>query len=107
MKTGDTLETITVIRAQKTGVLLPRRGTFVRDIENLGRKLILVNFGPAGVEYLFPHEVLAEPQRLNEKNYCPFNACIPVRRLEAKNENSRTVLMDGAFIGSASISTTT
>ena len=63
MKTGDSLETTTVIRSQKTGVLLPRRGTFVRDIENLGRKLILVNFGPAGEEYLFPHEVAAETLR--------------------------------------------
>ena len=59
MKTGDALETITLIRSQKTGVLLPRRGTFVRDIENLGRKLILVNFGAAGEEYIFPHEIAA------------------------------------------------
>jgi hypothetical protein len=64
MKTGDSLRTITLIRSQKTGVLLPRQGTFVRDIENLGRKLILVNFGPAGEAYLFPHEV-AETQRPN------------------------------------------
>jgi hypothetical protein len=69
MKTGDSLQTITLIRSQKTGVLLPRRGTFVRDIENLGRKLILVDFGPAGEEYLFPHEVLAEMQQLNGKSF--------------------------------------
>ena len=60
MKTGDSVETTTLIRSQKTGVLLPRQGTFVRDIENLGRKLILIDFGPAGEEYLFPNEVLAE-----------------------------------------------
>jgi hypothetical protein len=27
----------------------------------MGRQLILVNFGPAGYEYLFPEEVLLEP----------------------------------------------
>jgi hypothetical protein len=62
MKTGDSLRTITLIRSQKTGVLLPRQGTFVRNIENLGRKLILVNFGQAGEAYLFPHEVVETQQ---------------------------------------------
>jgi hypothetical protein len=65
MKTGDSLRTTKVIRSQKTGVLLPRRGTFVRDIENLGRTLILVDFGSAGKEYLFPDEVLPETQDSN------------------------------------------
>jgi len=60
MKTGDSLKTTTLIRSQKTGVLLPRQGSFVRDIENLGRKLILVDFGSAGEEYLFPNEVFDE-----------------------------------------------
>jgi hypothetical protein len=60
MKTGDSVKTTTLIRSQKTGVLLPRQGTFVRDIENLGRKLILVDFGSAGEEYLFPNEISAE-----------------------------------------------
>ncbi len=60
MKTGDSVKTTKLIRSQKTGVLLPRQGTFVRDIENLGRKLILVDFGPAGEEHLFPDELLAE-----------------------------------------------
>ena len=67
MKTGDSVETTTLIRSQKTGVLLPRQGTFVRDIENLGRKLILVDFGSAGEEYLFPDEVLPEAQ---DSNFC-------------------------------------
>jgi hypothetical protein len=40
--------------------MLPREGTFVRAVENMGRQLILVNFGTAGEEYLFPHEILAE-----------------------------------------------
>lgn len=61
MRPGDPLKTIKPIRSQKTGVLLPREGTFVRAIENLGRNLILVNFGTAGEEYLFPDEVVLEP----------------------------------------------
>lgn len=60
MKPGDSLKTTKPIRSQKTGMFLPREGIFVRSIENLGRKLLLVNFGPVGEEYLFPHEVLAE-----------------------------------------------
>jgi hypothetical protein len=60
MKTGDSIKTTKLVRSQKTGVLLPRQGTFVMAVENLGRKLILVNFGVAGEEYLFPDEVLAE-----------------------------------------------
>jgi hypothetical protein len=30
-------------------------------VENMGRQLILVNFGQAGYEYLFPDEISAEP----------------------------------------------
>ena len=61
MSPGDPLTTVKPIRSQKTGVVLPREGTFVRIVENMGRQLILVNFGPAGDEYLFPEEVLLEP----------------------------------------------
>lgn len=60
MKPGDALKTITPIRSQKTGLILPREGKLVDTIENLGRTLILVNFGTAGTEYLFPNEVLPE-----------------------------------------------
>jgi hypothetical protein len=63
MSPGDSLKTVKPIRSQKTGVLLPRQGTFVRAVENLGRNLILVNFGTAGEEYLFPDEVLLEPSK--------------------------------------------
>jgi hypothetical protein len=63
MNPGDSLKTTKPIRSQKTGVMLPREGTFVRAVENLGRQLILVNFGTAGEEYLFPDEILAEPAR--------------------------------------------
>ena len=41
METGDSLKTTRVIRSPRTGVFLPRQGTFVRDVENLGRKMIL------------------------------------------------------------------
>jgi len=60
MNPGDALKTIGPIRSQKTGLVLPREGKFVGAIENLGRTLILVNFGNAGDEYLFPNEVLPE-----------------------------------------------
>ncbi len=63
MRPGDRLKTNKPIRSQRTGVLLPREGTFVRAVENLGRELILVNFGTAGDEYLFPEEILAEPSK--------------------------------------------
>jgi hypothetical protein len=58
MKPGDPLKILKPIRSQKTGMFLPREGTFVRAIENLGRELILVNFGAIEEEYLFPDEVL-------------------------------------------------
>jgi len=37
--------------------MLPREGVFVSATENIGRTLILVDFGGAGKEYLFPHEI--------------------------------------------------
>jgi hypothetical protein len=63
MTAGDLLNTTKPIRSQKTGVILPREGTFVRTVENLGRQLILVNFGTAGEEYLFPDEIVTETPR--------------------------------------------
>ena len=66
MKPGDVLTTTRPIRSQKTGMVLPRRGTFVSAIENLGRQLILVNFGNAGLEYLFPNEVVAQSLGVKE-----------------------------------------
>jgi hypothetical protein len=63
MRPGDLLKTSKPIRSQKTGVMLPREGTFVRTVENMGRHLILVNFGAAGDEYLFPEEILLESAR--------------------------------------------
>jgi hypothetical protein len=55
---GDLLKTTRPIRSARTGNILPREATFVRAVENLGRQLILVNFGLAGEEYLFPHEIV-------------------------------------------------
>jgi hypothetical protein len=63
MSPGDTLRTSKPIRSQKTGTMLPREGKFVRAVENMGRQLILVNFGALGEEYLFPDEVLPEPSK--------------------------------------------
>ena len=63
MKPGDPLKMNKPIRSQKTRVLLPREGTFVSMVENLGRQLILVNFGSAGYEYVFPEEILPEASR--------------------------------------------
>jgi hypothetical protein len=60
MSPGDLFKTSNPICSQKTGVVLPREGTFVRMVENMGRQLILVNFGQAGYEYLFPEEILPE-----------------------------------------------
>lgn len=60
MRPGDQLKTVRPIRSQKTGVLLPREGTFISAIENVGRKLILVDFGAAGREYLFPDEIVEQ-----------------------------------------------
>lgn len=60
MSPGDPLKTNKPIRSQKTGVVLPREGIFVSMVENMGRQLILVNFGAAGYEYIFPDEVVPE-----------------------------------------------
>ena len=59
MTVGQKVHTTKEIRSQKTGVVLPRDGNFVRTTENMGRTLILVDFGPAGTEYLFPDEIEA------------------------------------------------
>jgi len=68
MRPGETLSTTKSIRSQKTGGILPREGTFINSIENLGRTLILVDFGPAGIEYLFPDEIRSE-----NENQIPSN----------------------------------
>ena len=66
MKPGDVLTTTRPIRSQKTGIVLPRQGIFVSAIENLGRQLILINFDSAGLEYLFPNEIVVQSPGLKE-----------------------------------------
>ena len=66
MKPGDVLTTTRPIRSQKTGVILPRQGIFLGAIENLGRELILVDFGSANREYLFPNEIAVQANGINE-----------------------------------------
>ena len=45
------------LRSQRTGLILPRDGIFIGTRENIGRTLILVDFGEAGSEYPLPHEI--------------------------------------------------
>ena len=66
MKPGDVLTITRSIRSQKTGLPLPRQGIFVSAIENLGRQLILVNFDSAGLEYVFPNEIVAQNSGVRE-----------------------------------------
>jgi hypothetical protein len=61
------------IPSQKTGVVLPRHGTFVSGVENLGRQLILVNFGKIGPEYLFLNEIVAQSCGINESLAAPYS----------------------------------
>ena len=57
MKPGDKIRTIMSTRSQRTGLMLPRDGIFISARENIGRLLILVDFGEARREYLLPHEI--------------------------------------------------
>jgi hypothetical protein len=54
---GEKLRIKTVVRSQKTGMVLPREGTLVCVTENLGRRLLLVAFADGSSEYLFDDEV--------------------------------------------------
>jgi hypothetical protein len=66
VKPGDVLTITRSIRSQKTGLLLPRQGILVSAIENLGRQLILVNFDSAGLEYVFPSEIVTQSTGVKE-----------------------------------------
>ena len=66
MKPGKKIRTIMSVRSRRTGLTLPREeGIFVSARENIGKTLILVDFGEAGTEYLLPHE-LEETKRESE-----------------------------------------
>jgi hypothetical protein len=67
VKAGEKITTIMSIRSQRTGLILPRDGIFVGPTENIGRTLILVDFGEAGTEYLLAHEI-EETKREAESN---------------------------------------
>jgi len=60
MQPGEKIRTIMSIRSQRTGHILPRDGILLSARENLGRTLILVDFGECGTEYLWPHEIEEE-----------------------------------------------
>ncbi len=57
MQPGVKVSLTKIIRSAKTGMLLPKEGTLVSVIENLGRTLLLVVFEGGHSEYLFEHEV--------------------------------------------------
>ena len=63
MKQGDKIRISKAIRSHQTGLLLPKEGIFLGTIENIGRTLLLVDFGKAGKEYIFDHGV--ETQKAN------------------------------------------
>ena len=71
MNPGDSIKTSKLIRSQKTGIVLPRQGTYISAIENLGRKMFLVNFGVAGEEYLFPNEIATDRSESFEAESLP------------------------------------
>jgi hypothetical protein len=64
MKPGERTKTVMSIRSRRTGLILPRDGIFVSAMENIGRTLILVDFGEAGSEYLLPHEIEKQKREL-------------------------------------------
>jgi hypothetical protein len=68
MKPGKRIKTIMSIRSRRTGLILPRDGIFVSAIENIGRTLILVDFGEAGSEYLLPHEIEEQKRELESSS---------------------------------------
>ena len=51
MRPGEKLNLTRSIRSPKTGSLLPKEGTLVSVTENLGRTLLLVEFGRGHREY--------------------------------------------------------
>ena len=63
MNVGDRIQTNKVIRSQKTGLVLPREGEIVGQVVNMGRQMLLVDFGSDRREYLFPGEIeLTQPK---------------------------------------------
>jgi hypothetical protein len=69
METGVKLNVTKIIRSSKTGMLLPREGTLVSVTENLGRTLLLVEFGDGQHEYLFEYEVELKNRNASRRQY--------------------------------------
>jgi hypothetical protein len=57
MQTGEKLNLTRTTRSSKTGIILPKAGTLVSMMQNLGRTLLLVEFENGQSEYLFENEV--------------------------------------------------
>jgi hypothetical protein len=69
METGVKLNVTKTIRSSKTGMLLPREGTLVSVTENLGRTLLLVEFGDGQHEYLFEYKVELKNRNASRQQY--------------------------------------
>lgn len=69
MQPGEKLNLTRIIRSAKTGMLLPKEGTFVSMTENLGRTLLLVEFEGGQHEYLFDYEVELKNGNASQQNY--------------------------------------
>ena len=69
METGIKLNITKTIRSSKTGMFLPREGTLVSVTENLGRTLLLVEFGDGQHEYLFEYEVELKNGNTSRQQY--------------------------------------
>jgi hypothetical protein len=57
-------------------MVLPREGTLVAATENLGRTLLLVEFGDGHHEYLFEYEVEVKNGNASRQQYCTGDARI-------------------------------
>ena len=68
MQPGEKLNLTRSIRSAKTGSLLPKEGTLVSVTENLGRTLLLVEFGRGHHEYVFENEVELERDHSSSSN---------------------------------------
>ena len=69
MQPGAKLNLTRTIRSAKTGMLLPKEGTFVSVTENLGRTLLLVEFEGGQHEYLFENEVEIQSDHSSRQEY--------------------------------------
>ena len=69
MQPGIKLNLTRTIRSAKTGMLLPKEGTLVSVTENLGRRLLLVEFTGGQHEYVFENEVEIQSDNSSRQEY--------------------------------------